>query len=161
MPFGSLKPVCFRCKIEESTIWRKVRPDDEVAGKEEIICNDCSIELKKTRVYLNSTDKIGLTKSDDKDLEKETNSECGSSTRNKSDLKDEQSTKQSKMSTRKSTRNRRGSNRLNLNRNLSSSKGKGRRHIFKRNVSSSCSPFLFWIVFCSIKGAAIIPDFLF
>ena len=60
MPFGILKPECFKCKSVDSSIWRKIKNnlDDEV--KEEIICNDCSIELKKTRVYLNDRSDLKL-----------------------------------------------------------------------------------------------------
>ena len=128
MPFGSLKPVCARCRSVESLIWRKVPADD----KEEIICNNCSIELKKTRVYLDAGEKNGLAKSED-GQEKETNSETGS-TSSKLKEKDDQPGKQTKMLTRKSTRSKRGSNRLNP-KNHQSNKGKSRRNVFKRNVS--------------------------
>lgn len=106
---------------------------DEQSSKEEIICNNCSIELKKTRVYLNAGDKNGLSKGED-GQEKETNSETGSTSSKVKSEKDDPSTKQTKMLTRKSTRSKRGSNRLNLKSNQSS-KGKSRRNIFKRNVS--------------------------
>ena len=134
MPFGSLKPVCFRCSSVESLIWRKVQADEQ-SNKEEIICNSCSIELKKTRVYLDTGDRGGLSKGED-GQEKETNSETGSTSSKLEKDKDEQSSKQTKMLTRKSTRSKRGSNRLNLKSNQSN-KGKSRRNIFKRNVSSS------------------------
>ena len=133
MPFGSLKPVCSRCSSVESLIWRKVQADEQ--SKKEIICNSCSIELKKTRVYLDAGDRGSLSKGED-GQEKETNSETGSTSSKLEKDKDEQSSKQTKMLTRKSTRSKRGSNRLNLKSNQSN-KGKSRRNIFKRNVSSS------------------------
>ena len=136
MPFGTIKPICFRCNSTDSSIWRKVQ--NEHSNKEEIICNDCSIELKKTRVYLNEKTNLLLNKDDNQEKET-TNSETGSTSskmKSNSDLKDQEQTNQPKMLTRKSTRNKRGSNRLNQNnRNLKDSKGKSRRNIFKRNVS--------------------------
>lgn len=130
MPFGSFKPVCFRCSTEESSIWRKIL-NEEQSNKEEIICNNCSVELRKTRVYLDPNDDK-LIKIEDNQEKETTSSECGGSSKTlRSDSKDDHS-KQNKIMTRKSTRNKKGSNRLNLNRSQS---GKGRRNIFKRNVS--------------------------
>lgn len=84
------------------------------------------------------------TKEDNQDKESDCRSQASRKDQaSKNDLKEE--TNRTKMLTRKSTRNKRGPNKSNAS-NRNALNGKGRRHIFKRNVSINLDAFLYILI---------------